>query len=90
MASDRMLPIRQRIISEVLTLATPFKTDSQQSRHLDCRLIFDLCFHPAIVQRMACIYGTDLLLGDRTLLIKVQRQLKSRGIKTATTGRLSR
>ena len=62
MASDRMLPIRQRIISEVLTLATPFKTDSQQSRHLDCRLIFDLCFHPAIVQRMACIYGTDLLL----------------------------
>ena len=62
MTSDQMLPICQRIISEVLTSATPFKTDSQQSRHLDCRLIFDLCSHPAIVQRIAYIYGTDLLL----------------------------
>lgn len=62
MTPDQMLPICQRIISEVLTSATPFKTDSQQSRHLDCRLIFDLCSHPAIVQRIAYIYGTDLLL----------------------------
>ncbi len=46
----------------ILTLAAPFKTDSQQSRHLDWRLIFDLCFHPAIIQQMACIFGTDLLL----------------------------
>ena len=62
MPPDKMLPICQRIISEVLTSATPLKTDSQQSRHLDCRLIFDLCSHPAIVQRIAYIYGTDLLL----------------------------
>jgi len=62
MTPDQMLPIRQQIISEILTSASPFKADSQQSRHLDCRLVFDLCSHPAIVQRVACIYGPDLLL----------------------------
>ena len=90
MIPDQMLPIRQQIISEVLTSASPFKTDSQQSRYLDCRLVFDLCSHPAIVQRVACIYGPDLLLWRSHFLIKSQGRLKSRGTKTSTTGRLSR
>src|SRR4029077_17843466 len=43
---------------------------SGQSRHLDCRVVYDLCSHPAIVERMASIYGPDLILWRSNFFIK--------------------
>ena len=37
-----------------------FKT--LRDHHLDCRSCFEVCSHPAIVDRIASIYGPDLLL----------------------------
>lgn len=56
-----MGPIREVIEREVLT-APGLSGNPIQSRHLDCRVVYDLCSHPAIVERMAGIFGPDLVL----------------------------
>lgn len=35
---------------------------AHQSRHLDQRLVYDLCVHPAVIERIACLIGPDLTL----------------------------
>jgi hypothetical protein len=56
-----MQVIAARIEREVLSTPGPSGLP-QQSRHLDQRVIYDLCSHPAIVDRMASVYGPDLVL----------------------------
>jgi ectoine hydroxylase-related dioxygenase (phytanoyl-CoA dioxygenase family) len=69
---EEMKGIRARIESEVLATEGPCKNNNNagQSRHLDCRVVYDLCSHPAIVNRMACIYGPDLILWRSNFFIK--------------------
>jgi hypothetical protein len=47
-------------------LATPPKSpqrhNAEHNRHLDSRVIYDLCTHPAILGGMTSLYGPDLLL----------------------------
>src|SRR5512132_3099799 len=66
---EEMEPIRRRIGEEVLGRPsaypgewTPEMCRFTQSRHLDSRLIWDLCSNPGVVQRMASLLGRDLLL----------------------------
>ena len=59
---DEMAALRLRIAGEVFTTSSPWHGRPQQTRHLDNRLMYDLCTHPAILDRMACIFGPDLLL----------------------------
>lgn len=42
----------------------------KHNRHLDCRLIFGLASSPAIVNRMAALYGPDLLLWRTNFFVK--------------------
>jgi len=58
---DEMAEIRARIEQVVLTDG-PNKKNKSQCRHLDCRVVFDLCSHPAVVDRMRSLYGNDLVL----------------------------
>ena len=39
-------------------------------RHLDSRAVYDLATHPEIVDRMACLYGPDLLLWRTNFFVK--------------------
>lgn len=78
---NEMARIRDRIDREVFTTDPPFAgalheaevrggTTRQQWRHLDCRLVYDLCAHPSVVEKMASIHGSDLLLWRSLFWVK--------------------
>ncbi|MGH7142870.1 MAG: phytanoyl-CoA dioxygenase family protein [Planctomycetota bacterium] len=71
---EEMAAIRAQIDRDVLTTDGPDqrkdRNERQQSRHLDCRVIWELCSHPAIVERMAQIYGPDLVLWRSHMFLK--------------------
>jgi ectoine hydroxylase-related dioxygenase (phytanoyl-CoA dioxygenase family) len=78
---DEMAEIRDRIDREVFTSDPPFvgmlheeevrlELARLQWRHLDSRLVFDLCAHPRVVQKMAGIHGADLLLWRSLFWVK--------------------
>jgi hypothetical protein len=53
----------QRLRGEIeILLTTKGYADYWVHRHIDSRLVHDLCAHPAIVDRVASILGPDLLL----------------------------
>ena len=57
-----MAEIRQRIETQVLANDSPFDFHNGQSRHLDCKTVWELCSHPNIVERIASILGPNLQL----------------------------
>jgi ectoine hydroxylase-related dioxygenase (phytanoyl-CoA dioxygenase family) len=59
---DEMAAIRARVDAEVLAIKPQTHDCVEQCRHLDCRVAYELCSHPAIVERMACVMGPDLIL----------------------------
>jgi ectoine hydroxylase-related dioxygenase (phytanoyl-CoA dioxygenase family) len=59
---QEMAEIRARIEREVLTTDGPSARTRLQARHLDHRLVYDLCTHPAILDRMESLFGPDLIL----------------------------
>jgi ectoine hydroxylase-related dioxygenase (phytanoyl-CoA dioxygenase family) len=78
---EEMATIRERIDREVFGTEPPFAAalpeedvrlglSRQQWRHLDCRLVYDLCAHPSVVQKMASIHGPDLLLWRSLFWVK--------------------
>lgn len=69
MSPEAMEPLRRRIDDEILRRPsaypgewTPGMDPYTQSRHMDSRLVWDLCSHPAVVQKMVSLLGRDLLL----------------------------
>ena len=68
-----MAVARERIEKEVLDIAPKFKSvgakpnSPRHYRHLDCSVVYKLCSHPAIVNRLAALYGTAIS-SDRALL----------------------
>ena len=62
MPPEEMAAVRSRIDDEVLTCDGPNPKTRLQSRHMDSRVVFDLASHPAIVDRMASLYGPHLIL----------------------------
>ncbi|HWE63380.1 MAG TPA: phytanoyl-CoA dioxygenase family protein [Chloroflexota bacterium] len=78
---DEMAAIRDTIDREVFTSDPTFLhalheeevrqgTARLQWRHLDRRIVYDLCAHPAIVEKMASIHGPDLLLWRSLFWVK--------------------
>ena len=59
---DQMADVREHIDSRVLTSDGPNPRTRLQSRHMDSKVVFDLASHPAILDRMAALYGPDLIL----------------------------
>jgi ectoine hydroxylase-related dioxygenase (phytanoyl-CoA dioxygenase family) len=62
-----MAVIRQKIVDEVLPTVMQ-RPDKQ--RHLDSRIIYELCSHPAILDRIESLIGPDILLWQSRLVIK--------------------
>lgn len=59
---EEMVDIRERIETRVLANDSPFDFHNGQSRHLDCKTVWDLCSHPNIVALMASLMGPNLQL----------------------------
>src|SRR5690349_14612301 len=59
---EEMTVIRQHIDNDLLTSDGPNPRARVQSRHMDSRIIYDLAAHPAILDRMECLYGPHLIL----------------------------
>ena len=58
---DEMAVLRPEI--ERVLATDPANGDGRvHNRHLDSRAVYDLATRPEIVERMACLYGPDLLL----------------------------
>ena len=66
---EEMAQIRPDI-EQVLNSDPPGHKTRIHNRHLDCPLIHELATHPAIVERMACLYGRDLLLWRTNFFVK--------------------
>lgn len=57
-------------IEKVLKTDAPDHQVKAHNRHLDYPLIHELATHPAIVKRMAALYGPDLLLWRTNFFVK--------------------
>src|SRR5688572_21019336 len=67
-SSEEMESIRRRMYDEVLHRPSSYAGEwaagmdrFTQSRHLDSRVVWDLCSRPAVVQKMVSLLGRDLL-----------------------------
>ena len=56
------MPLREHVVANVLSGGGHKGAPPCQSRHLDDRVVWDLCSRPAIVERMAALFGGDLIL----------------------------
>jgi ectoine hydroxylase-related dioxygenase (phytanoyl-CoA dioxygenase family) len=63
----QMTEIRARIVTDVLPKAMA-RPDKQ--RHLDARIIYDLCTHPAVLDRIESLVGPDILLWQSRIVSK--------------------
>lgn len=65
-----MATICQHIDDHVLTADGPNPKTRLQSRHMDSKVVFDLASHPAIIDRMASLYGPNLVLWATNFFLK--------------------
>lgn len=59
---EEMEGIRDHIDRHVITRPGPNPKTPLQSRHMDSKVVYDLATHPNIVDRMASLYGPNLIL----------------------------
>ena len=67
---EEMDSIRKRIDTEVLPCPSIYHSKPGQSRHLDKRVIFDLCSQPAIVDRVADLMEGNVVLWRSNFFVK--------------------
>ena len=68
-SQEEMLSMQPEI-EKVLETDAPDHNNRVHNRHLDFPIIHDLATHPAIIKRMASIYGPDLLLWRTNFFVK--------------------
>jgi len=69
-SEDDMANIRQHIDREILNTPGPSPNAPHQCRHMDHRVVYDLCTRPEILDPMASILGPDLLLWAVNFFVK--------------------
>lgn len=62
LAASILTPAARRALAEIASAGT-------HARHLDSRLVFELCTDPAVVEAVNAILGTDLLLWNSSFWI---------------------
>ena len=60
--SESIESIRDQIEADVFGADGPCPGKREQSRHMDCQIVRDIVSSPEIVDRMASLYGPDLVL----------------------------
>jgi ectoine hydroxylase-related dioxygenase (phytanoyl-CoA dioxygenase family) len=68
--AEKMAVVRNHIESVVLMKEGPNKASREHARHLDSRLMYDLCANPAITNRVASLLGPDIVLWSSNFWIK--------------------
>jgi ectoine hydroxylase-related dioxygenase (phytanoyl-CoA dioxygenase family) len=63
----QMAECRAQIVEQVLSAAMA-RPDKQ--RHLDARAVYDLCTHPAVLDRIESLVGPDILLWQSRIVSK--------------------
>ncbi|MDA0841092.1 MAG: phytanoyl-CoA dioxygenase family protein [Planctomycetota bacterium] len=69
-SESEMAAIRAHIDEHVLTSKEHPAPSRLHCRHLDDRVIYDLCAHPAILSRMANLIGPDLMIWSSNFWLK--------------------
>lgn len=69
-APHEMEKFRETVCERVLPTPTPYCPFGLRVRHLDSRAVYEMCSTPAIVERMASLYGPDLVLWNSNLFNK--------------------
>ncbi|MCJ8329755.1 MAG: phytanoyl-CoA dioxygenase family protein [Lentisphaeria bacterium] len=67
---EQMSIVRERIETDLLGTPTVHGMAQYQTRHLDNRTVYDICVAPAILDRVACLYGPDLVLWQSNFFMK--------------------
>lgn len=67
---EEMTLIRAEIERDVLATPGPNPKNKLQSRHMDQPVVYDLATRPAILERMKCLYGQDLILWATFFFVK--------------------
>lgn len=62
MSPAEMADVREEIETRVLATDGPNPRSRGQSRHMDQPVVYDLATHPAIIERIACLLGPDLIV----------------------------
>jgi ectoine hydroxylase-related dioxygenase (phytanoyl-CoA dioxygenase family) len=62
---EEMAAVRERL--EAVLAAGE---DGWKARHLNCRAVWDVCSHPALVERVASLLGPDLVLWSTRFRVK--------------------
>lgn len=68
---EQMLSLHPLIEESVDRRPGPYRRDKWESRHQDCRVIYDLCASPEIVGRLGSLLGWDLLLWNSVIINKM-------------------
>jgi non-heme Fe2+,alpha-ketoglutarate-dependent halogenase len=69
-SESEMAIIRAHIDEHVLTSEEYPAPSRLHCRHLDDRVVYDLCAHPAILGRMASLIGPDLMIWSSNFWLK--------------------
>lgn len=69
-AREGMSVHRARIVDNIFEHGRPVSGHSWNARHIDSRVVYDLCTDPVIVDALKSIYGRDLLLWNSSFWIK--------------------
>lgn len=67
---SEIAPVREAIESRVLKTAGPNPRRPMQSRHMDTPAVYDLASHPAIIERIACLLGPDIVVWTTNFWLK--------------------
>ncbi|MEM8931877.1 MAG: phytanoyl-CoA dioxygenase family protein [Acidobacteriota bacterium] len=67
---DEMAALHERLLAEEFTAQDPPSGWWGNARHLDSRRVYDLCAHPAILDRLEALVGPDLVLWNSGFWIK--------------------
>ncbi len=67
---EQMGVVRNRIENELLGTPSVYGAGQYQTRHLDNRLVYDICAAPVILDRVACLFGPDLILWQSNFFMK--------------------
>jgi ectoine hydroxylase-related dioxygenase (phytanoyl-CoA dioxygenase family) len=68
---EEMLALHPVIEEAVERKSAPFRRDKWESRHQDCRVFYDLCSSPEIVDRIGSLLGPDILLWNSVVFNKM-------------------
>jgi len=65
-----MKPFRAAIEAQVLKTDGPNPLRPMQSRHMDSPEVYDLAAHPAVIERIACLLGPDIVVWTTNFWLK--------------------